>query len=78
MNGQQVCVAIHHTERTYSPHRPGGRKLRANYQFSSLHQVLVGNQPFTSLKRRAGFVEIYYVKQKICQLSTNSPRHTPG
>ena len=22
MNGQQVCVAIHHTERTYSPHRP--------------------------------------------------------
>jgi len=44
-------VTIHHTGQC-------GRKLRVNYQFSSLHQVLMGNQPVTSLKRRAGLVDI--------------------
>ena len=42
-----LSVPIHHTDRS-------GRKLRANYQFSSLHQVLVGNQPFTSLSDALG------------------------
>jgi hypothetical protein len=35
-------ATIRHTDRS-------GRKLRINYQCSSLHQVLVGNQSFTSL-----------------------------